>query len=644
MKQPSPFLAGFAAGITPDPDVDLAEWSDRHRVLSAKGSSEPGPYRIARTPYLIEIAKTLSPQSPIERVVFMKSAQVGASELGFNWLGYIMSGAGQSGPVMMVQPTTETAERVSKQRIAPMIEETPVLKQNVSAARVKDSSNTMLLKEWPGGVLVITGANSGTGLRSTPVKSLFFDEADAAPADVGGEGDPLELAEKRTTTFARRKIFIVSTPTVKDFSRIEREFLQGDQRRYFVPCPHCDAFQWLKFKQIKWDDGRPETARYICEECSGEIFERHKTEMLARGQWRATAPGDGRTTSFHISSLYSPVGWKSWEALVREFLKAKSDPALLKTFLNTSLGETWEENYSARINSDSLMSRTEFYEPNVAPLSSVLLTAGVDVQDNRLAISVYAWARGEEAWLVSHQEIFGDPARADLWKQLDAVLLRPYRHELGGELMISAAAIDSGGHFTSEVYQYTRERRGKHIIAVKGQSQRGKPPIGKATKVDLNFRGQTLKHGAEVYPMGSDTIKTTLYARFKLDTPGEGYYHFYAGLGPEYFEQLVAEKQVTRFVRGQPVREWFLPSGKRNEALDCAVMGYAALQYLYTRHDRRTIWDQYERKLCAPVKSPPPPSPASPEVKPGENGGNRLNPAKPQNTLFRGRKNFLTSW
>lgn len=636
----NPYLAGFMAGLAPDREISPAEWADEHRILSSKGAAEPGPYRIERTPYLKEIADTLSPRSPVQRVVFMKSAQVGASELGFNWLGYIIHSS--PGPVMMVQPTTETAERVSKQRIAPMIEETPVLREIIAPARAKDSGNTMLVKEFPGGFLVITGGNSPVGLRSMPVKYLFFDEADAAPADAGGEGDPLELAEKRTTTFARRKIFIVSTPTVKDLSRVEREFERGDQRRYFVPCPHCEAMQWLKWRQLKWPEGEPGAAQYECEACGKLIPERHKTEMLERGEWRATAPFDGITASFHISSLYSPLGWKSWSELVREFLKARTNPELLKTFVNTSLGETWEDDYSAKVGAAGLRERAEFYEPGVVPAAACILVAGVDVQDNRLEVTLKAYGRGEEAWVVSHQAIFGDPARAELWKQLDQVLLRTYRHESGGEVAVAAAAIDSGGHHTHEVYQYTRERRGRHVIAVKGQSQRGKPAIAKPTKVDVNFRGQSLRHGAEVYPMGSDTIKTTLYGRLKLSEPGPGYVHFHAELPPDYFDQLTAEKQIIRYVKGFPVREWTKKSGARNEALDCAVMAYAALQYLYTRYARHTIFDQFERKLGQKIAKPVSTEQKSDEI--GKKPEAELQKPGVRRNIQPIRKGFVTSW
>ena len=276
--------AAFDRGLRPDPLLKVSEWADQHRRLSGKGAAEPGPWRTARTPYLREIMDCLSPSSPYERVVFMKGAQIGATECGNNWIGYVIHHA--PGPMLAVLPTVEMAKRNSRQRIDPLIEDSEVLSQLVKPARSRDSGNTVLTKAFQGGLLAMTGANSAVGLRSMPVRYLFLDEVDGYPGDIDGEGDPVSLAEARTRTFARRKVFIVSTPTVKGVSRIEREFEASDQRRYFVPCPHCEFFQWLEFERLRWDKGCPETAHYLCTECEGQIHEHHKTRMLERGEWR----------------------------------------------------------------------------------------------------------------------------------------------------------------------------------------------------------------------------------------------------------------------------------------------------------------------------------------------------------------------
>lgn len=589
------YAEAFKAGLMPDPELTVSAWADEYRMLSQKASAEPGKWRTDRTPYLREILDCLSPSNPVQRVVFMAGAQVGKSETGNNWLGFVIHHA--PGAMLLVQPTVDTAKRFSKQRLAPMIEESPVLKDLIADNRSRDGGNTQMVKEFPGGVLIITGANSAVGLRSMPVRYLFMDEIDGYPVDVDGEGDPIQLAEKRTTTFARRKIYMSSTPTVKDVSRIEREYLRSDQRKYFVPCPHCNHMQPLEWKNLKWTDDDPTTAAYACEDCGTLIEERFKHLMLPAGEWRPTSPGDGRTAGFHLSSLYSPLGWKSWAAIVEEFLQAKSDPSLLKTFVNTVLGETWEDDYSAKLGADELRSRVEFYESGTLPARALIATAGVDVQDNRLAVVIRGWGRDEESWLVDHFEIYGDPSQPQIWKQLDEAIQRPIPHELAEPVNLSAVAIDSGGHFTHEVYNYCRDRKAWGVFAIKGQSQRNKPIIGKASKVDLNYRGRITKGAAEVYPVGSDTAKSTIYARLKLNEPGAGYYHFHAEVTEDYFNQLTAEKQITRYIKGFPVREWVKKSGARNEALDCEVYSFAGLNWLYMRFNRRTIWDQFERAL-----------------------------------------------
>ena len=627
------YRLAFFNGLQPDPDFTVSEWADSYRFLSQKAAAEPGRWRTERTPYLREIMDCLSPMSPVQRVVFQAGAQVGKTETGNNWLGYIIHHA--PGPMMMVQPTVDTAKRLSKQRLAPMIDETPVLRERIADARARDSGNTMMVKEFTGGVLVITGANSAVGLRSMPVRYLFLDEIDAYPSDIEGEGDPVALAERRTTTFSRRKIYLSSTPTVKDISRIEREYLVSDQRRYFVPCPHCDHMQWLRWAQVKWTDDDPTTTAYCCEECGVLIEERYKTEMMAKGEWRATAEGDGKTAGFHLSSLYSPLGWKSWQAIVEEFIAAKGDAPSLKTWVNTVLGETWEEEYSAKVGADALQARAEFYDPKVLPARVLAVTAGVDVQDNRLAVSLYGWGRDEESWVVGHQEIYGDPARPEVWAQLKNMLETPIDHELAEPLTIAAACIDSGGHHTHDVYAFARDHRARHWYAIKGQSQKNKPAISKPTRVDINWKGKTLKASAEVWPVGTDTIKSVIYSRLKHNEPGAGFVHFHAELPTEFYEQLTAEKQITKYVKGFPVREWTKKSGARNEALDTAVYAYAALQSLYMRFNRRTIWDQFERALKIKATEN---QASAPEVT------QKQSQQKPAGFMIGGRKGFVNSW
>ena len=592
----STWRTALMEGLRPEQPLTVSEWADKHRRLSSKASAEPGPWRTNRTPYLREPMDCLSSTSPVQRVVMMFAAQTGKTEAGANWLGYVIDHA--PGPMLLVQPTVEMAKRLSKQRLESLITETPVLAEKIAPSRSRDSGNTMFAKDFPGGMMLLTGSNSATGLRSTPCRYIFCDEIDAFPSDVDGEGDPVSLAEKRATTFARRKILLTSTPTVKDFSRIEAEYERSDQRRFYVPCPCCSVMQWLKWPQLKWENNEPATAAYECEVCHERFAEIHKPAMLRNGEWRATAPSNGKTAGFQLSGLYSPLGWLSWADMVDDFLRAKADAPMLKSFVNTRLAETWEEDFASKVSADGLLERCEHYEAAMVPEGGLALTVGVDVQDNRLAISVWAWGREEEGWLLDHQEIYGDPSRQELWKQLDEVVLREWPHAVGPAMRPDVVAIDSGGHFTAEVYQYARERARQGVVAIKGQSQRGKPPIGKGSKVDVNHQGRTLKRGAVVYLVGGDTVKTTLFGRLKHNEQGAGFLHFHMGTTGEYFEQLTAEKQVLRYNRGGfPTREWVKKPSARNEALDCLVYAYAALNLMYQRFDRRTIWDQLEKRL-----------------------------------------------
>jgi phage terminase large subunit GpA-like protein len=593
-------------GLRPEQPLTVSQWADAHRRLSSKASAEPGPWRTSRTPYLREPMDCLSSSSPIQRVVMMFAAQTGKTEAGSNWLGYVIDHA--PGPMLCVQPTVEMAKRLSKQRLESMITDTPCLAAKIAPSRSRDSGNTMFSKEFSGGIMLLTGANSATGLRSAPCRYLFADEVDAFPSDVDGEGDPVALAERRTTTFARRKILLTSTPTVKDFSRIEAEYLRSDQRRFYVPCPSCGGMQWLQWPRLKWDAKRPGDVRYQCEHCGERFEENHKPAMLAAGEWRATAPSDGRTAGFQLSGLYSPLGWCSWEQLVDDFLRAKSDAPALKAFVNTRLAETWEEDYAAAVSADGLMTKRLAYESGICPDGVVLLTCGVDVQDNRLAVSVWGWGEGETGWLIWHQELMGDPTQVEVWGQLDQVLVTEWATAAGNALKVSQVAVDSGGHCTHEVYRYVRDRVRQNVVAIKGSSRRNSPAVGKGSKVDVSWQGRVLKRGVTLYQLGTDTIKTTLFGRLRHnEAGGVGTLHFGMAADEEYFRQLTSERQALRYHRGFPIREWVKKAGDRNEALDCVVYAYAAMLLFSRRMNKATMWqqlaDQLENGKKAPLRS-----------------------------------------
>jgi phage terminase large subunit GpA-like protein len=596
-------------GLVPDPLLSVSEWSDRHRMLSSKASSEPGRWRTSRTPYLKAIMDCLSPTSPVERVVFMKAAQLGATEMGSNWIGYVIHHA--PGPMMAVWPTVEMAKRNSKQRIDPLIDESSILRELIAPARSRDSGNTILAKEFRGGVLVMTGANSAVGLRSMPVRYLFLDEVDGYPIDVDGEGNAVALAEARTRTFSRRKIFIVSTPTIAGVSTIEREYEASDQRRYFVPCPHCGHRQWLRFEQLRWERGEdrnfPDTAAYVCESCDVPIPEHHKTWMLEHGEWRSMADGASRTAGFHLSSLYSPIGWRSWKDVAAAWESAISkeagSAAAIKTFKNTELGETWVEEGEAP-DWQRLLERREDYRIGTIPVGGLLLTAGADVQKDRIEVSVWAFGRGKESWLVEHRVLMGDTARDEVWKALASVLRETWTHETGCQLGLGRLALDTG-FATQEAYAFVRGVRDPRLMAVKGVA-RGAALVGTPTAVDATTGGKKLRRGIKVFSVAGGIAKLEFYNNLRKSPEvtedgltiryPAGFVHL-PKVDAEFLQQLCAEQLITRRDRnGFAIREW-QKMRERNEALDCYVYARAAaaasgLDRFEDRH-----WRELERQL-----------------------------------------------
>lgn len=565
---------GFFSVFKPDPILTVSEWADMYRMLPSISAAEPGKWRTSRTPYLREIMDCLSPSSPVEDVVFMKGAQVGGSESGNNWVGFVMDAA--PGPMLLVQPTVDIAGRFSQQRIAPLISETPQLQGKVADSRSRDSSNTRMMKEFPGGVLLLAGANSAAALRSMPIRYLFLDEVDAYPHDIEGEGDPVELATARTRTFARRKILKVSTPTIKSMSRIETEYLESDQRRFYVPCPHCGHMDHLRWDRIvieKNDAGRvlPEKTYMRCDDCGGVIYEHHKTDMLNGGEWRVTCPENAtrKKRGYHINALYSPVGWFSWADAVKMFTEALGSPQKLKTFKNTVLGETWSE-AGEGISEHELMERAEDYDLTQLPEGVLLLTAGVDVQPDRLEVELVGWGVGEESWSLDYKVIRGDPQGALVWQQLDVYLGTKYMHPVGVPLGPANTFIDSGGANTVAVYDYVRERGHLGIYAVKGIGGENKPAVGTPQKNNIGK--------IPLVPLGVNTIKDVIHGRLKILKPGKGYCHFPKRYGKEHYEQLTAEEVRVRYHKGFPVREWYKKTeGSRNEAFDCRVYATAAM-------------------------------------------------------------------
>ena len=556
-------------GMKPEPQTTVSAWADQHRILPS-ASAEPGLWRTSRTPYLREVMDALSSASPYERVVLMKGAQLGGTEAGLNWIGYVIQNA--PGILMMVQPSLDMVRRNTAVRIDPMIEATAALRELVSPPRSRDAGNSLFRKAYPGGQLVMTGANSAIGLRSTPVRYLFLDEVDGYPADADGEGDPVALAVQRTSTFrGRRKVYMVSTPTLKNHSRIETAYQESDQRKYFVPCLHCGDMAPITWARIHWPEGKRDQSALVCEICGGVHHEHNKPRLLAAGEWRATAAGDGRTAGFHLSALYSP--WETWAEIAIEHGQVYRDPPRLQVWTNTKLAESWEDMAGEAVEPDPLMSRRENWN-GLLPEGIAVLTAGVDLQGDRIEVQIVGWGMDEESWSVDYRVIWGDPSGPRVWADLNSFLQTTYPHTRAiPDMQIRATCVDTGGHHTKAAYEFCRTRLAQRIWGIKGRGGAGIPVWPR--------RPTRVKGKVPLFVIGVDAVKDALFARLRLTERGPGFVHFSADRDAEYFRQLTAERVVTRFERGRPIRSWQpRRDGERNEALDTFVYASAALHGL----------------------------------------------------------------
>jgi phage terminase large subunit GpA-like protein len=604
------YAEAFREGLRPADPMTVAQWADHHRVLSTKGSAEPGPWRTDRTPYLREPMECLSPSSPYRRVVLMFGSQLGKTEVVLNWLGAIIHL--WPAPTLLVQPTLDMAKRLNRQRLEPLLRETPVLSELIAPARARDSGNTMFLKEFRGGLFVLTGANSGSGLQSMPAANLLADEASSYPFEADDKGDPLENAEARTSTFPMGKVLITSTPGTRGMCRITHEFEQrSDRRQLAMLMPCCGSLEVLRWREhMKWDTPDGEVFAQ-CPACGERVGEQHKTTMLTGAQWQATAKGDGITAGFHLPAWYAPAGWTSWGQIRDEFLRAKTDPLLLKGWVNKRAAEAWEDEAVAAINADGLMARAQAdgYSSGTCPEGVVLLLMAVDVQDTWLETTVWGFGRGEEMWRIWHQKVEGSPAYDDVWQQIDSIRKTQWPREGGGVMTVRHCAVDTGGHFTQEAYEFCRARAAEGVVAIKGSSTKAAPALGKGSKVDVNWRGRVIKKGLSLFMVGGDTLKRTIYARLKKDSTGPGSIHFGNDVTEEFLQGLTCERLVPKTVKGFQVLTWEKPSGARNEPLDLCVYSLAMLELVKRRYNRATMWDQLaaavEQQRIEPDKPKP---------------------------------------
>jgi phage terminase large subunit GpA-like protein len=544
----------------------------------------------------------------VETLVVQSSSQVGKTELCLNATGFFVHQ--DPAPILLIEPTLDIAEAYSKDRLAPMVRDTPVLSELIKESRARDSGNTILHKQFPGGHITLAGSNSPSGLASRPIRILICDEIDRYAASAGAEGNPIALASKRTTTFWNRKKIFVSSPTIKDLSAIEACFLASDRRYYQVPCWACEHKQKLEWGQVHWENRDARTALYVCSHCGAGWNDAQRVEAVMNGEWIAEAEFKG-IAGFHLWEAYNP--WVKLSEIVANFLSAhekaeQGDNEAMKAFVNTTLGETWEEKAES-VAADPLMSRRENYAADALPYRTLYLTAGVDVQDDRIETEIVGWRaekrnETEESWGVEVIVLHGDPAKPEIWEELDEITLREWRTEDGRLLRLGAVGIDTGGHYADQVYKFCTPRRGRRIFAVKGMA--GARPMWPPRS-----GGSKRYKGHKVWIVGVDTAKDAVYSRLRIADAGPGYCHFPISYDHEFFKQLTSEKVKTRFVKGHPIREWHKPPGVRNEALDRRVYALAVL------YSRGVPWERLA--AAAPTEPPPettPPPTSSPASSP----------------------------
>lgn len=604
--------AALAAGIAPDRSIAPSAWASENLIV-ADGPLAGEKYDLSLTPYAVEILDHLAADSPCNLVSVRKSAQTGLTGAGIAWVGSIIDVA--PAKTMIIFPTILSVQEFNREKLTPAIEASPALRRKVRVHRSRSRrSSTALSKAFAGGSLTLTGANSAADLRSKTVKNLFCDEIDEWPADLDGQGDPMEMANARLIAHHAAgdyKKFEISTPTIKGASRIDVSFEAGDQRRWEVPCPHCEEFQVLEFGDagvptgLKFSREYPFDAHYICRHCGAVIEHYLKAAMIDAGRWRATMPGPGRHPSYHIDSLSSKL--TTWDEIVKAFLAAKDDPQKLKTFVNLWLGQAWEERGDAP-EWTRLYVRREDYTRRQIPAGALIVTVAVDVQADGLFFETVAWGPGEVSWSVDVGFLPGDTGSADnpVWRALDEIYARRYPNAWGNYWEADACGVDSGFN-TTAVYAWVR--RHPKALALKGLDGWHRPALGTPAKQDVTWKGKKKPRGLVVWPVGTWGLKAKLYANLRKDGPREGaesvpggYCHFAEFHDEAYFKQLTAEYLRASERKGRLVREWVARGP--NHYHDCRVYNMALAAHLGVPDWTSAQWASLSQQRGAAVDAP----------------------------------------
>lgn len=599
-------LDAFARGIEPDSNKPVDVWADDNMIVPKEtGASEPGRYKTSRTPHARAVMRALSADHPCKRVVAMVASQMFKSQVGLNFLGETVHQRPRN--FIWVVPTGKLHKRAAA-RIDKVVAATDRLRERFARPASRVATNNNDIKAYPGGALYIATAGAAANLSELSATYGVFDEIDRSKDNVGGEGSPDELLETRMTSHERdRKTYYPSSPTIEGESPIQILYERGTQRVALAECIHCGHPQPLDFfdehgnpRLIRSEDGKQ--AYYPCSECGGLHAEGDKTRMFARGLWSEGVPGDGETESFQASAMFLPYGWLPWIALLKQYDKAKAkleegDDTSMIVFYNTRLAKCWARSKETT-RYESLLARAEPYRLTTVPAGGLILTAAIDVQAYRLELQVMAWGEGMEAWVVDYQIIHGDPAHKATWTRADELLKGRYRHASGCMLSISAAFVDSGGHHTQEVYDFTQVRRHRSIYAIKGDAnKKNRPIVGtKPSTVSYDKRGKTERRGPQLWIIGTDTAKDYLQARWKF-THGPGAMHFSQDLPESWFKGLVAEYRTSGYKRGRKVSWWEQKKGEPNEPLDLSVYNLAAAMMLGLHKKSEHAWQLLRDRL-----------------------------------------------
>ncbi len=585
------------ANFLPPEQLTVTEWADKYRRLSPENSAEAGQWRTSRTPYLKEIMDAFT-DSHVHRIAVAASSQVGKTEMEMNMIGYMIDI--DPGPAMFVMPTVDNGKDMSKRRIAPMIRDTKPLKKKVALSKSRDSDNTLLKKIYPGGMLTITGSNSAASLASVPCRYVFGDERDRWAKDAGGEGDPWGLVEARTITFYNYKMVEVSTPTIKGHSAIEKSFELGTQEYWCVECPHCHEYNFIDFDHIRYSahkmgDGRMkhfivDNVEYVCPVCGcisseGQIKKQPK-------KWIAKNPEayENGIRSFWINAFSSP--WMPWARIVLRYLEAQGDPQKMKTVYNTLLGRLWDEQ-NIILDEDDLLKRREEYDAEL-PEGVLCLTCGVDTQDDRLEYEVVGYGMDKQNWGIEKGYIFGKPSDDDVWERLDGIIDRRWKYKNGKTLKVSLTFVDSGGHYTQEVYENCRKRKTKKVFAIKGKGGEDIPYVGPPGKAKIVKKGVVIGT-TPLYILGVDAGKEKIMSGLALENEERHRFHFpideERGYDANFFNGLLSE--TMEFVTTPKGGKWKwvkLPGHNRNEALDCR--NYANAAYRALNPDLKALFNK----------------------------------------------------